>query len=90
MSQIHIDGPDDGGDRAAAAGINLVTVVIVLLVLIALAWLFFAGPLSGVLGGGTTNINVNPPAQSQPNINVNPNIYVPPAGANPGAPAPAQ
>lgn len=76
MSQINVNAPppSDGGDRSAAAGINLVAVLIVLLVLAVLAWFLFTGPLSGVLGGGsTTNINVTvptpasgPPSQPSP------------------------
>ncbi len=76
MSQININGPDDNGDRTAAAGINLISVIIILLVLAALVWFLFAssGPVH-LFGGGTTNVNVNPPAQqapAAPNINVNP------------------
>ena len=90
MSQINVNPPgerivetvDTGGDRSAAAGINLITVLIVLAVLAVIAWYLFTGPLSGLgsstSGGGQTNINVNPPSQS---INVNP-------PSQPNAPAP--
>lgn len=97
MSQININGPDDSGDRTAAAGINLISVIIILLVLIALVWFLFAGPVH--LFGGTTNINVNPPAQQAP-ANPAPGNPAPggtspgysaPGGAAPGAnPAPGQ
>jgi hypothetical protein len=75
MSQINVNAPpprpDDGGGRAAAAGINLVTVLIVLAVLAVVAWFLFTGPLKAVMGGSTT-VNVNQPAQQQaPNVNVN-------------------
>ncbi len=84
MSQININGPDDPGDRTAAAGINLISVIIILLVVLALAWFLFAGPLhifgtTTTTNGGGTNINVNPPAQTGPNINVNPPAQNPPA-----------
>ncbi len=82
MSQININGPDDQGDRAAAAGINLISVIIILLVVLALAWFLFGGPLhlfGTTTNNGGTNINVNPPAQSNPNINVNPPAQNPPA-----------
>jgi len=68
MSQVNVNPPaggDGSGDRTAAAGINLITVIIVLIVvLVILWWLFFAGPLAGMFGGGTstTNVNVNVPA----------------------------
>ena len=61
MSQINVNPPaGDGGDRTGAAGINLITVVIVLLVLLAVAYFLFT---SGIFGGRTTNVNVNPPAK---------------------------
>jgi hypothetical protein len=91
MSQINVNGPDhghtttDSGDRTAAAGINFLTVLVVLAVVVAILWFLFTGPFRGGFGWGgdrDTNINVNPPAQQQPpNINVNPpNVNVnPPA-----------
>jgi hypothetical protein len=77
VSQVNVNpsGRETGdtGDRSAAAGINLITVLIVLAALALVAWFLFTGPLRAVGGGGTTNINVNPPAQQQaPNVNVNP------------------
>src|SRR3984893_6966314 len=84
MSQINVNAPDphdvldSSGDRSTAAGINLITVLIVLAVLAVIAWYLFTGPLHG-MAGGTTNINVNPAPTTGPTINVNP----------PSAPAPA-
>jgi hypothetical protein len=73
MSQInvnpthdHVEPVDTSGDRTAAAGINLITVLIVLAVLAVIAWYLFTGPLRATsTSGGQTNINVNPPAQPQ-------------------------
>jgi len=69
VSQINVNPPpgmepvDASGDRSAAAGINLITVLIVLGVLAIIAWYLFTGPLRTVgSGGSTTNINVNPTA----------------------------
>jgi len=86
MSQIHVDEPIEvvhhsDGDRSAAAGINLITVLIVLAVLAVIVWFLITGPLRG-LAGGTTNINVNPAPTTGTTINVNP-------PAQPNAPAPA-
>jgi len=87
MSQIHVDIPEpvevvhSSGDRSAAAGINLVTVLIVLAVLAVIAWFLFTGPLRS-LSGGTTNINVNPAPTTGTTININP-------PSQPNAPAPA-
>ena len=64
MSQVNVTPPSDSGDRTAAAGINMITVLIVLVVVALLAWFLFTGPLRGTFGGGT-NININPPAQQQ-------------------------
>ncbi len=72
MSQVNINpsGPpvrDDGGDRAAAAGINFLTVIVVLAVVVALLWFLFSGPVGGLFRGTSdVNINVNTPAQTQP------------------------
>lgn len=74
MGQINVNPPPprDGGDRSAAAGINMVTVLIALVVLLVLVWLFLAGPLSGVFrGGNTTNVNVTTPTQ-QPAVPAQP------------------
>jgi hypothetical protein len=86
MSQINVNAPepiaDTGGDRSAAAGINLVTVLIVLAVLAVIAWYLFTGPLRSFGAGGTTNVNVNPAPTTTTSINVNP-------PSQPQAPAPA-
>ena len=72
MSQVNVNpsGPplrDDGGDRAAAAGINFLTVIVVLAVVVALLWFLFSGPVGGLFRGTSdVNINVNTPAQTQP------------------------
>lgn len=75
MTQLNVnESPSvsrSGGDRTAAAGINLVTVLIVLAVLAVVGWFLVTGPLQS-LTGGTTTVNVNQPAQPQaPNVNVN-------------------
>jgi hypothetical protein len=89
VSQINVNPPpervetvDTSGDRTAAAGINLITVLIVLAVLAVIAWFLFTGPLRnmGSATGGQTNINVNPPSQPT-SININP-----PSQPNPPAP----
>ncbi len=91
MSQYNVNGPDDGNDRTAAAGINLITVLIVLAVLVFLAWFLFTGPVQSMFHTGPT-INVNPSSgqqQQPPTINVNPNVNVnPPSGQQPQAPQP--
>jgi len=91
VSQINVNPPvveRDGGDRSAAAGINLITVLVVLVVLAALAWFLFTGPLQGMMSGGTTNVNVSQPAPAQqqaPNVNVN--VPAPAQPAQPAQPA---
>jgi hypothetical protein len=83
----HAETVDTSGDRSAAAGINLITVLIVLGVLAVIAWYLFTGPLSMNSGSSTTNINVNPAPTT---VNVNPpsqpNAPAPPS--NPGNTAP--
>jgi hypothetical protein len=75
VNQINVNPPsaepvDTTGDRSAAAGINLITVLIVLGVLAIIAWYLFTGPLRSMgSGSSTTNVNVNPTA---PTININP------------------
>jgi len=65
-----VDVIDTSGDRSAAAGINLITVLIVLAVLAVIAWYLFTGPLRmGGTSSSQTNINVNPAPTS---ININP------------------
>jgi hypothetical protein len=91
MSQIHVDVPEpvevvhSSGDRSAAAGINLMTVLIVLAVLAVIAWFLFTGPLRG-LAGGTTNVNINPAPTTGTTININPPAQ--PAVESISAPAP--
>jgi hypothetical protein len=87
MNQINVNPTrepvvvdDSSGDRSAAAGINLITVLIVLAVLAIVAWYLFTGPLH-VGGSSTTNINVTNP-QPTTVVNVNP-------PSQPNAPAPA-
>jgi hypothetical protein len=92
VSQVNVNAPPpaeqpietvDSGDRTAAAGINLITVLIVLGVLAVIAWYLFTGPLRSFGGGGTTNVNVNTPAQPTTAVNVN----VPNPGSNNSAPS---
>ena len=85
MSQINVNAPppvvkESGGDRTAAAGINMITVLIVLAVLAVVAWYLFTGPLRGLTSGTATtgpNVTVNTPPPPAPVVNVNP----PPAPA---------
>jgi hypothetical protein len=87
MSQVNVNPTrdpvetvDTSGDRTAAAGINLITVLIVLAVLAVIAWYLFTGPLrmGSTSSTGQTNINVNP----APTVQVNP-------PSQPNAPAPS-
>lgn len=84
MSQVNVTpGSGDGsGDRSAAAGINMITVLIVLFVLAVLAWFLFTGPLR--MGAATPN----PVSPSNNTVNVNNPPANPPAPGG-GAPAPA-
>jgi cytoskeletal protein RodZ len=82
MSQINVNTPEPvstSGDRTAAAGINLITVLVVLGVLAVVAWYLFTGPLHSMSGPSDTTVNVNTPPST---INVNP-------PSAPAAPAPA-
>ncbi len=98
MNQINVNPEPprrDSGESAVAAGINLITVLVVLGVVVALAALLFAGPFRNVFGGGTTNVNVNPPAKQEqpaapkvdvnvPKVDVNvPKVEVNPPGSQP-------
>ncbi len=92
MSQININPssgapvPPDNGDRTAAAGINFLTVIVVLGFVVAVLWFLFSGPIGGLLRGTSdVNINVNPPAQTQPSGPANSGPAVAPA--QPAAPA---
>jgi hypothetical protein len=88
VSQINVNAPPpsvepvDSGDRSAAAGINMITVLIVLGVLAVIAWYLFTGPLRSI-GSGTTNVNVSPAGQptTTTTINVNPPSQNPPPAA---------
>ena len=79
MSQINVNVPPEGPnpgrmeashDRTTAAGINLITVLIVLAVLAALVWYLLTGPLHGLIAGTTAttnyNVTVNTPTQVAP------------------------
>ena len=96
MPEININNPssgsgtvESGGDRTSAAGINFLTVVLVLAVLAAVVWFLFTGPFrNGFSSSGPSNVNVNTPAQQAPpsNVNVNPpqvNVNPPAAPAKP-------
>ncbi len=93
MTQVNVNPPpteqrpvetvDTSGDRTTAAGINMVTVVIALVVVVALVWYLLTGPLHGLSSSSsstpsnsgstgtssTTTISVNQP--QPPNVNVN-------------------
>jgi hypothetical protein len=91
MGQVNVNRSPDTGDRSAAAGINFLTVLLVLLAVGVLLWFLFTGPLR-TSGGGTASPPqqqapaVNPPQQQAPNINIEvpqpapPNINVNPPG----------
>src|SRR5579864_5704626 len=80
-SREPVDVVDTSGDRSAAAGINLITVLIVLAVLAVIVWYLFTGPLHAITGGGSTNINVNtPPSTGQVNQSSQPNAPAPSNG----------
>jgi hypothetical protein len=86
MNQINVNPSrdpvvveDTSGDRSAAAGINLITVLIVLAVLAVIAWYLFTGPLRIGAAGSTTNINVTNPQPTTVSVN---------RPAQPNAPAP--
>ncbi|HEV7663946.1 MAG TPA: hypothetical protein VGQ62_10465 [Chloroflexota bacterium] len=94
MSQINVNAPDPiervdtSGDRTAAAGINMVTVLIVLAVLAVIAWYLFTGPLRAI-GGGSTNVNVtNPQPTTSTTVNINPPGQAPAPAGNTGGTAP--
>jgi hypothetical protein len=94
MSQINVNSPDPieahatSGDRTAAAGINLITVLIVLGVLAIIAWYLFTGPLRSMsASGGTTTINVNQPAPTAVNVNLPTPPSAPASGGNNPPPA---
>src|SRR3954470_20993495 len=95
MSQINVNSgpPADYEGRSTSSGMNMLAVVLALVVAVVVIWLLFAG-LFGGSGSTTNNVNVQPPAQSQPaqkdgptvNINV-PKVDVNGSNQQPAAPA---
>jgi hypothetical protein len=95
MSQINVNSgpPVDQGERASSAGFGMIAVILAVIVALVVMWLLLSGLFSGP-GPSTTNVNVNPPSQSQPaqkdgpsvNINV-PKVEVNPSNQQPAAPA---
>jgi hypothetical protein len=91
MSQINVNspGPVDEGERATSAGAGMLAVVLALVVAGVVLWLLFSGMFSGP-SASSTNVNVNPPAQTQPaqeRNNPSVNINVPKVEVNPQQPA---
>jgi hypothetical protein len=96
MSQINVNSgpPVDPEARSTGAGLNMLAVVLALIVAVVVIWLLFSGLFSGP-SSTTNNVNVNPPAQTQPaqkdgpNVNINlPKVDVnTPAQQQPAAPA---
>ena len=93
MSQINVNTPTpvDERDRATSAGAGMLAVVLALVVAGVVLWLLFSGMFSGP-SSSTTNVNVNPPAQSQPAQKDGPsvNINVPKVEVNPQPAAPSK
>jgi hypothetical protein len=95
MSQINVNSPTpvDEGARTTSAGAGMIAVILALVVAVVVIWLLFSGLFSGP-SANSTNVNVNPPARSQPaqkdgpsvNINV-PKVEVNPPAQQPAAPA---
>jgi hypothetical protein len=95
MSQINVNSPRPvgEGDRSTTAGVSVLAVILVVIVALVVFWFVFSGLFSSP-SGGTTNVNVNPPAQQQPaqkdspgvNINV-PKVEVNPPAQQPSAPS---
>src|SRR4051794_41204655 len=95
MSQINVNSapPVDDGTRASSNAGVMVAVVLALVVAVAVVWLLFSGLFSGP-SSSTTNVNVQPPAQSQPaqkepsSVNINlPKVDVNTPAQQPAAPA---
>jgi hypothetical protein len=95
MSQINVNSPTpvDEGERTTSAGAGMLAVVLAVVVAIVVVWLLFAGLFSGPRSS-TTNVDVNPPAQTQPaqkdgpSININvPKVEVNPPAQQPAAPS---
>jgi hypothetical protein len=91
MNQINVNPnrdpvvvDDSSGDRSTAAGINLITVLIVLAVLAVIAWYLFTGPLRMGGAGSTTNINVTNPQPTTVNVNPPSQPNAPAPGGNTG------
>jgi hypothetical protein len=90
MSQINVNSspPVDEGERATSAGAGMLAVVLAIVVAVVVIWLLFSGLFSGP-SSSSTNVNVNPPAQTQPAQKDGPsvNINVPKVEVNPQQPA---
>jgi hypothetical protein len=93
MSQVDVNSPPpvDEGSRATSAGAGMLAVVLAIIVAVVVLWLLFSG-LFAQPSSSSTNVNVNPPAQStsppsqqQPSVNINlPKVEVtPPAQQQP-------
>ena len=96
MSQVNVSpggGPvhDDTTDRTAAAGINFATMLIVLAIVVAVLWFLFSGPIGGFFRGGSgrVDVNVNPPAQTQPAQPSGPGVTNPGPGSSSGPSTPS-
>ena len=95
MSQINVNSgpPVDTTERTTSAGFGMMAVVLALIVAVVVVWLLFSGLFAGP-SPTTNNVNVNPPAQSQPaqkdgpNVNINlPKVDVNTPAQQPAAPA---
>jgi hypothetical protein len=96
MSQINVNSgpPVETESRSTAAGFNMIAVALALIVAVVVIWLLFSGLFAGP-SSTTNNVNVNPPAQTQPaqkdgpNVNINlPKVDVnAPSQQQPAAPA---
>src|SRR5215218_9171779 len=95
MSQINVNNepPVDTTERSTSAGFGMMAVVLALIVAVVVVWLLFSG-LFGGSSSSTNNVNVNPPAQSQPpqkdgpSVNINlPKVDVNAPAQQPAAPA---
>ena len=93
MSQINVNSgpPVDSTERTTSAGFGMMAVVLALIVAVVVVWLLFSGLFAGP---STNNVNVNPPAQSQPaqkdgpNVNINlPKVDVNAPAQQPAAPS---
>ena len=93
MSQINVNSgpPVDTEERSASAGFGMLAVVLALVVAVVVVWLLFSGLFSGP-SSTTNNVNVNPPAQTQPAQKDGPNVNInlPKVDVNTPAQQPAQ